>query len=108
MDSTLMRMTDFLRRTGAFFALAASLGAHAYNHTDTVQPISPGKLAVACTNIEQDTSLIAPGASASDYWEGRNGHYVSDILRYPQYAVHFTAQVPNQRNLYTNHAGGTI
>jgi len=108
MDSTLLRLSAFLLRGAAGLALAASLGARAYNHVDTVQPIARGKLTVACTNIEQDASLIAPGASASDYWEGRNGHYVTDILRYPDAAVHFTAQVPNQRNLYVNHAGGTI
>jgi hypothetical protein len=101
-------MTTFLIRAAALLALAASLGARAFNHTDTVQPIAPGKLDVACTNIEQDASLIAPGASASDYWEGRNGHYITDILRNPQSAVHFTAQVPDKRNLYVNHAGGTI
>ncbi|HEX4331697.1 MAG TPA: hypothetical protein VH040_06145 [Usitatibacter sp.] len=108
MDSTLLRMSAFLARGCALLALGACLGAHAYNHVDTVQPIAPGKLAVACTNIDQDASLIAPGASASDYWEGRNGHYITDILRNPQAAVHFTAQVPDKRNLYVNHAGGTI
>lgn len=101
-------MTSFLSRALALLGLAACLGAQAYNHVDTVQPITPGKLTVACTNIEQDASLIAPGASASDYWEGRNGHYITDLLRYPQAAVHFTAQVPDKRALYVNHAGGTI
>jgi len=101
-------MTTFLTRAVALLALGACLGARAYNHTNTVQPIAPGKLAVACTNIEQDASLIAPGASASDYWEGRNGHYITDILRNPQAAVHFDAQVPDQRDMYVGHAGGTI
>jgi hypothetical protein len=101
-------MTISLLRALALLALAASLSARAFNHTDTVQPIAAGKFTVACTNIDQDQSLIASGASASDYWEGRNGHYISDILRNPDAAVHFTAQVPNQRNLYVNHAGGTI
>jgi len=108
MNSTLLRWSAFLVRGGASLALAASLGARAYNHVDTVNPIAPGKLPVACTNIEQDASRIASGASASDYWEGRNGHYITDILRYPQAAVHFTAQVPDNRSLYVNHAGGTI
>lgn len=108
MDSTSRRLSAFVACGATLLALAAPLGALAYNHVATVQPIAPGRLAVACTNIEQDASLIAPGASASDYWEGRNGHYITDILRYPQAAVHFTAQVPNQRNLYVNHAGGTI
>jgi hypothetical protein len=104
----LLRWNAFLVRGCASLGLAASLGAHAYNHVDTVNPIAPGKLPVACTNIEQDASRIASGASASDYWEGRNGHYITDILRYPQAAVHFTAQVPDKRALYVNHAGGTI
>ena len=87
-----MRMTVFLLRAALAVALAASLGARAFNHTDTVQPIAPGKFAVACTNIEQDTTLIAPGASASDYWEGRNGHYITDILRHPDAAARVSPQ----------------
>ena len=100
-----MRMTALLAQV---LLAAVPLAARAYNHTDTVAPISPGKFAVACSNIEQDASRIAPGASASDYWEGRDGHYISDLLVNPQAAVQFQAQVPDQRDLYVGHAGGTI
>src|SRR5438105_3139529 len=100
-----MRIAAFLARV---LAAALPLAAHAYNHTDTVLPLGLGKFAVACSNVEQDASRIAPGASASDYWEGRNGHYIGDLLVNPQAAVHFDAAVPDQRDLYVGHAGGTI
>lgn len=103
-----MRMTPFQVRMAAFLAAALPLAAAAFNHTDTVVPIAPGKFTVACSNIEQNVSLIAAGASASDYWEGRNYHYITDILVNPASAVVFDAAVPNDRSLYVGHAGGTI
>ncbi|MGZ5036912.1 MAG: alpha/beta hydrolase family protein [Usitatibacter sp.] len=103
MDSTLMR----LRRWAATIAAAAALPAFAYNHVNTVPPISPGPFNVACSNVAQDASRIAPGASASDYWEGRD-HYISDILSAPQTAFTFNAAVPDQRTFYPDNAGGTV
>ncbi len=88
------------------------LSAYAWNHTDTVSPLGLGQLPVACSNIAQDTSRIAPGASASDYWEGRpvNGvdHYITEILANPQAVVRFDASVPDERSLYPGHAGDTV
>ncbi|HLX24521.1 MAG TPA: hypothetical protein VKR38_14335 [Usitatibacter sp.] len=89
-------------------ALLMPLAAHAFNHTDTVAPIAAGKFSVACTNIEQNTSLIASGASASDYWEGRNGHYVTDLMLNPTPVTDFFVPVPENRSLYVNHHGGTV
>ena len=103
-----MRMTLFQVRLAAFLAAALPWAALAFNHTDTVNPLAPGKFTVACSNIEQNASLIAAGASASDYWEGRNGHYITDILVNPASAVVFNVAVPDDRNLYVGHHGGTI
>ncbi|HUQ29319.1 MAG TPA: hypothetical protein VM051_12050 [Usitatibacter sp.] len=66
----------------AAFVLAAFLAAPAlaYNHVETVTPVVQGRFNVACSNVAQDASRIAPGSSASDYWEGRDGHYVTDLL----------------------------
>ncbi len=82
--------------------------AHGFNHTDTVSPIEPGQYNVACTNIEQNASLIAQGASASDYWEGRNGHYVTDLMVHPQATTDFLVAVPDQRPLYVNHHASNV
>ena len=88
----------------AAFACFAALPAAALNHEDTVAPLAPGKFQVACSNIEQDTSRIAPGASAVDYWEGNtvNGQtrYITDILRYPGSAFTFDVKVPAEPWLY--------
>jgi len=108
MDSTLTR---FFRRAAALLALAAS-SALAANHDTTVGPISPGRFGVACSNIAQDASLVAPGASPSDYWEGRptsdQPHYISDILASPAAAFQFDVQVPDVRRLYVGHAGEAV
>ncbi len=113
MDSTPPRFA--LRFACRLLATAAVLCGHsalALNHDTVVSPLRPGPFPVACSNIEQDTSLIAPGASASDYWEGRavNGvdHYIDQILAHPESAVHFDAAVPDQRSLYPGHAGDNV
>ena len=88
----------------AAFACFAALPAAALNHEDVVAPIAPGKFAVACSNIEQDTSRIPAGASAVDFWEGNevNGshRYVTDLLRYPGSAFTFDVRVPAEPWLY--------
>ena len=73
-----------------------------------VPPIAPGRFAVACSNIAQDASRIAPGLSASDYWEGRYDHYITEILANPQATLRFNAFVPFQLELYPNHFGRIV
>ena len=102
-----MRNGDFLRRGAATLVACAILPAFAYNHVNVVAPIAPGPFHVACSNVAQDISRIAPGASASDYWEGR-GHYISDILSNPASAFTFNAAVPDVRSLYPTNAGDSV
>jgi len=108
MDSTSLAF----RRLIATIALAAAPPAFAFNHDTVVNPLPPGRFPVACSNVEQDVSRIAPGASPSDYWEGRpvNGvdHYVTDILSHPETAVVYDAPVPDQRSIYPGHAGDNV
>src|SRR5690349_10246892 len=105
MDSTSLPF----RRLLATLALAAAAPAFAFNHEAVVNPLPPGRLPVACSNIEQDVSKVAPGASPSNYWEGFpvNGvdHYVTEILAHPETAVVYNAPVPDQRTIYPGHAG---
>jgi hypothetical protein len=62
MDSTSLRF----RRLFAIIALLAALPALAFNHDTIVNPLPLGRFNVACSNVEQDVSRIAPGASPSD------------------------------------------
>ena len=88
----------------AALACWAVLPAAALNHEDVVAPMAPGKFAVACSNLEQDTSRITPGATAGDYWEGAtvNGRtrYITEILRHPGSAFTFDVRVPAEPWLY--------
>src|SRR5258708_14210946 len=113
MDSNPSRLLALVARfVPALAATMTCLSAYAWNHTDTVSPLGLGQLPVACSNIAQDTSRIPPGASASDYWEGRpvNGqhHYITQILPNPQPLVRFAAPVPADRSLSLRHARGTV
>ena len=113
MDSTPTRFAArHARGLLATIALACALPVLAVNHDTVVNPLPPGRFPVACSNIEQDTSLIAPGASASDYWEGRpvNGvdHYIDEILAHPESVVKYDALVPDERSIYPGHAGDNV
>ncbi len=105
MNSTLVRIC--LRTATALAALLVAWPAAAVNHDTTVNPIAPGRFAVACSNIEQDVSLIAPGLSATDYWEGRD-HYIEEILAHPETAVRFPSVMPNDRTHYPGTAGAAV
>ncbi len=74
----------------AFLALPAA----AWNHVETVTPVIQGRFNVACSNVAQDASRIAPGLSASDYWEGRDDHYVTELLTNRGSAVTFQTRSP--------------
>jgi predicted dienelactone hydrolase len=73
-----------------------------------VPPRSPGGYAVGCSDIAQDFSRIAPGATADNYWEGEQGRYVSSLLLEP--AATFTADItpPDDRELFGRFAGQTL
>lgn len=101
-----------MARPLATLAACAALGAHAFNHDTIVSPLPLGRLSVACSNIEQDTSKLAPGAAPSDYWEGFpvNGtdHYITEILAHPGVPFQYEAPVPDQRSIYPGHAGDNV
>lgn len=92
--------------------MLAALPAAALNHENTINPIAHGPFAVACSNLQMDTSRLASGATVSDYWEGFtvNGqsHYVSELLVNPQSAIQFDVAVPDQRSIYPGNAGGFV
>src|SRR5436190_9609988 len=91
-----------------FAALLFALPASAFNHETIVAPITLGPLPVACSNIEQDTSRMAPGTVPADYWEGHLVNdqllYIDQILSAPQTAITFKGVAPNDRSIYPNTA----
>jgi fermentation-respiration switch protein FrsA (DUF1100 family) len=96
----------------ATLALLGAAPAFAFNHTDIVSPLPPGHFKVACSNVEQDTSRMAPGTVVTDYWDGFpvNGtdHYVTEILAHPESAFVYDALVPDERSVYPGHAGDLV
>jgi dienelactone hydrolase len=116
MDSTLSRFPAIsvtLRRAAVLLAAAACLPAAALNHDRVVNPLPPGPFNVACSNIAQDTGIVARlGGKPSDFWEGQpvneQAHYIDQILSYPGTALRFDVPVPDVRSLYVGHAGENV
>lgn len=79
--------------------------------TVVVPPLSlPGPYAVACSNVEQDFSRVAPGEDAKGYWEGSPSasgtlRYVTDLLTDPADTLSVTVTAPSDANLYGSFAG---
>ena len=110
MDSTLSHLRSRLARLAlAAAASAAAVPAGAVNHDQLVAPLPAGPFAVACSNIQQDAALIAQsGLPASDFWEGKNGRYITEILPAGSTALRIDALVPDIRTLYPGNAGDRV
>ncbi|MEO7744586.1 MAG: hypothetical protein ABIR98_16750 [Usitatibacter sp.] len=79
------------------------------NHELVVPPLAAGPFKVACSNIQQDPARIAAsGAPAQDSWDGKGGHYITDILPQPSSALRIDALVPDIRTLYPGNAGDRV
>jgi predicted dienelactone hydrolase len=82
--------------------------------TKVVLPLPlPGPNAVACSNVEQDFSRVAPGEDVTGYWEGvprASGapRYATDLLADPANTLSITVSVPNDDNLYGSFAGQQV
>ena len=82
--------------------------------TTIVPPLAlPGPYTVACSNVAQDFSRVAPGEDETKYWEGfpsASGapRYVTDLLADPVNALSVTVTAPNDSNLYGSFAGKPI
>src|SRR5947209_9748840 len=86
------------------FAAFLALPAAAYNHVNNVAPTTQGPFTVACSNVQQDASRIAPGLDATDYWEGRN-HYVTELLVDQGSAIVYNVRVPFDPFVYPGNFG---
>jgi len=95
-------------RFAAFFLTAfAALPAFAYNHVNSVSPTVQGPFDVACSNVQQDASRIAPGLDATDYWEGRD-HYVTELLTDPGSGIVYDVRVPFDPFVYPGNFGRNV
>jgi hypothetical protein len=102
-------MTDSTLKVLAFLACLALLPARAINHEEVVPPASPGRFAVACSNVEHDLARLAQlGGRAVDYWEGNqvggSTRYITQILAAPETAFTFSLRVPFRPSLYPAHS----
>jgi dienelactone hydrolase len=108
-------MLAVLRRFGILaVGLLVAAGPRAQTFNDVfgiVPPIGPGAYPVACSNVEQDFSRIAPGSDATAYWEGRGAGgsgYVSDLLVDPAHAFVTGVTLPDDRELYGDFRDRTL
>ena len=83
-------------------------------YAQSVVPPVPagGPYPVACSNIEQDFSRVAPGTSAEDYWRGltteEGERYVVSLLASRQDALVATFVAPDDASLFARWRGRTI
>jgi predicted dienelactone hydrolase len=108
-------MTFMYRILAALVALLTVCdAAHAQSFNDVlgvVPPAGPGAYPVACSNVEQDFSRVAPGSNATDYWEGRGGGrsgYVTDLLVDPAHAFVVGVTLPGDGELYGDFQNRTL
>jgi predicted dienelactone hydrolase len=99
------------------FSISACGGGGSGNSpapTSIVPPLTlPGPYTVACSNVAQDFSRVAPGEDETKYWEGfpsASGapRYMTDLLTDPVNALSVTVTAPNESNLYGSFAGKPI
>ncbi len=117
------RMTPAARKSviprslaaGVLAAFLALAGARVHADTTVVIPPLPlpGPYPVACSNIAQDFSRVAPNENAEDYWDGlprANGtsRYVTDLLSDPANTLTLTVNAPTDSGLYSSFAGGAV
>jgi predicted dienelactone hydrolase len=101
-----------VRRAFAFGLLASAALAHAAA-TFPIPPLPPGPYAVACSNMTQDFSRLAPGEDVQAYWEGvprADGapRYATDLLTDPTNTLAVTVNAPANGSIFGSFAGRAI
>jgi predicted dienelactone hydrolase len=72
-----------------------------------------GPYSVACSNLAQDFTRLAPGETAEDYWEGLPSaggtpRYATQLLSDSTNTLAVTVSVPNDGNLFGSAAGQRV
>ena len=73
----------------------------------------PGPYSVACSNVAQDFTRVAPGGDPTAYWEGSPSaggqpQYITQLLADPADSLTVTVTAPNDSNLYGSFAGTQV
>ncbi len=82
--------------------------------TQVVQPLPlPGPYAVACSNVTQDFTRMAPGEDVQNYWEGvprsdGSSRYITDLLSDAGNTLAVTVNAPDDGNVFGSFAGQSI
>jgi predicted dienelactone hydrolase len=108
-------MTRTSIRTLAIAAIAALVApvAHAADSLAVIAPVPrPGPYPVACSNVAQDFSRLAPLETADMYWRGvpRDGgapRYVTELLSEPG-ALTYAYAVPGDTELFGRFANAAV
>lgn len=83
----------FLAATFPIFPLHAAT----INHDTTMAPVLPGPFPVACSNFALDTGRLGQlGGVIDDFWQGKNSHYVTDILLEPADTLKTSPRIPDE------------
>jgi len=76
--------------------LVAMLPAQAATRVE-MDPVAPGTYPVACSNLALDGARLNQlGGFIGDYWTGKNGRYVSDVLLEPADTLKISPLIPNE------------
>ncbi len=106
-------MINARRIVRSIVAVAAACAVFATNASAdslaVVPPLSPGPYPVACNDVAQDFSKLAPGEDVETYWEGvpradGSTRYVTDLLSEASSSIVLSVSVPDDGNLYGNFA----
>ena len=102
---------------GFFISACGGSGGGGVNSpasTTIVQPLAlPGPYTVACSNVAQDFSRVAPSEDVTKYWEGFPSasdapRYMTDLLADPANALSVSVTAPNDSKLYGSFAGKPV
>ncbi len=116
----LMRGAKVAALAGLVAAVAGCGGGGSENPPGTVIPTGivapaalPGPYPVACSNVAQDFTRMAPGENAQDYWEGLPGggpsaRYASALIADPADALAATVTTSDDGSLYGRFAGKDV
>ncbi len=99
-------------RVRALAALFSVYGACVAADPTVVYPPLPlpGPYPVACSDVAQDFTRVAPGENAQDYWDGTprddgSSRYITDLLSDPSNTLQVNLAVPANSTLYGSFAG---
>jgi predicted dienelactone hydrolase len=73
----------------------------------------PGPYSVACSNVAQDFTRVAPGDDVTTYWEGSPSaggqpRYITQLLADPADSLSVTVTAPSDASLYGSFAGTQV